>query len=254
MVGKISRGLIILLLLFCISCHKQETTSNLKVRFSIQVDGADLIYHSLEYQNDAGNPYQVDEVKFFISELKFYQKGEWQPVASQKGLHYYDSNLPDTWNWLIENELNIGPVDSVTFVFGLLDSKNITGFFPNAPENNMSWPDYMGGGYHYMQINGKWKTPSDSIRPFNLHTGIGQIYEGGQLVEFVQNYFIVTLPTETLSIHENTENQMDLVMNVNNWFRSPHQFDWNQWGGAIMQNQAAQQCLKENGTDVFSVR
>ena len=42
-------------------------------------------------------------------------------------------------------------------------------------------------------------------------------------------------------------------MNVNNWFRDPNIYNFNEWGGAIMQNQAAQEVLKANGHNVFSV-
>ena len=40
-------------------------------------------------------------------------------------------------------------------------------------------------------------------------------------------------------------------MIVDNWFRNPNLYDFNEYGSAIMQNQAAQQTLKENGADVF---
>jgi hypothetical protein len=42
-------------------------------------------------------------------------------------------------------------------------------------------------------------------------------------------------------------------MNIEKWFESPHVFDFNYWGGAIMQNHAAMQVVKENGWDVFAL-
>ena len=40
-------------------------------------------------------------------------------------------------------------------------------------------------------------------------------------------------------------------MNINNWFSTPHVYDFNTYGSAIMQNQEAQNILKENGNNVF---
>ena len=34
--------------------------------------------------------------------------------------------------------------------------------FVNPPEVNMMWPDVLGGGYHYLMLNGKWKTPENN--------------------------------------------------------------------------------------------
>jgi hypothetical protein len=42
-------------------------------------------------------------------------------------------------------------------------------------------------------------------------------------------------------------------MNIESWFQTPHIYDHNYWGGAIMQNQAAMQMAKENGFDVFEI-
>ena len=45
-----------------------------------------------------------------------------------------------------------------------------------------------------------------------------------------------------------------LDMNVNRWFTSPHNFDFNEYGGSIMQNAEAQEVLEANGWDVFAAK
>jgi hypothetical protein len=42
-------------------------------------------------------------------------------------------------------------------------------------------------------------------------------------------------------------------MNLESWFKGPHNWDFNGWGGDIMQNQAAMAVGCENGMDVFSL-
>jgi hypothetical protein len=107
----------------------------------------------------------------------------------------------------------------------------------------------LGGGYHYMKLNGKYVNEEGLLAPLAVHLGIGQNADHS---EFYQNFFAVELPID-FSIAENADNQLDLTMVIDNWFRNPNLYDFNVYGSAIMQNQAAQQTLKENGKDVFSI-
>ena len=245
---------IFLLLLLCVACAKKQHSGDVKIHFSIQVDGETLHYRQMEYQNAAGNRYQVDEVKFFISDVAFVSRGgERYSVTDHDGIHYFDSDMASSYDWVI-SKVPDGQFDSITFVYGLLPAQNVTGFFVNPPENNMAWPDVLGGGYHYMQINGKWLAANDTVKPFNLHTGIGQRYENGQVTEFVHNQFRVTLPLQDFIIQRESTTQLDFVMNVNAWFAEPNVYNFDVIGGSIMQNQAAQEMLRENGPHALSVK
>jgi hypothetical protein len=113
----------------------------------------------------------------------------------------------------------------------------------------------MGGGYHYMKMNGEWQKTIDTIKPFNFHLGIGQIYDSihtDSVIRFVQNYFTVTLPASFV-LDAATTKEIQIIMNVDSWFDTPHVWDWNHWGGSIMMNETAQQTAKENGEDVFTI-
>ena len=99
-----------------------------------------------------------------------------------------------------------------------------------------------------MKLNGKYVTAEGELAPLNIHLGIGQNADHS---EYYQNYFTVEGPID-LYVHGNKENFITLRMDVDNWFRNPHVYDFNVYGSAIMQNQAAQQTLKENGQDVFT--
>ncbi|MBO7625219.1 MAG: hypothetical protein J6S82_07965 [Bacteroidales bacterium] len=254
--ASLQRILFLLLFLFCfIGCKKPVPTGHLQIHFTTVVDEAPLQYDILDYLNDAGNHYEVNEVRYFISRVVLTTADGMQvSIADNDGIHYYDSDIPSTYNWLIADELPVGKYESLSFVFGLDAAQNVTGFFVNPPETNMAWPDPIGGGYHYMQINGKWLNASNELTPFCLHTGIGQTYQDGEITEFVHNFFTVTLPLASLEIPESTTSEITLAMNVNNWFRNPYVYDLDEWGGAIMQNQAAQEVLRANGKNVFSVR
>ena len=100
-----------------------------------------------------------------------------------------------------------------------------------------------------MKLNGKYLDAESRLTPLAIHLGIGQNEDHSQ---FYQNYFTVELPID-FTITETSENQLDLTMIIDNWFRNPNLYDFNEYGSHIMQNQAAQQALKENGNDVFRI-
>ncbi|NQV01648.1 MAG: hypothetical protein HQ542_03310, partial [Bacteroidia bacterium] len=122
-------------------------------------------------------------------------------------------------------------------------------------ESFMFWPQYLGGGYHYMKLNGKWLDENQQVNPFDFHLGIGQIYYSypDSITGFVQNYFQVTLPNSSFLMEKNQTKEILLIMNIENWFRNPNTYDHNIWRGDIMQKQEAMQLACENGHDVFTV-
>jgi hypothetical protein len=175
--------------------------------------------------------------------------GELMEIEDNQGVHYVDIRIPGTLSWQIADEFPNETFRSITFVFGLEGEQNTTGYFPNPPENNMSWPDMLGGGYHYMKINGRWIDPEGVRQPFNLHTGKIATDNG-----FADNAFTVTLPLTNFSTLGKKTSEVTLQMDINAWFSNPNLFDFNHFGGSIMQNREAQEVLRENGWDVFGVK
>ena len=219
------------------ACTKPKGYGNLNVNIGYSINGKILITDSLCYHNEAGNEFMITEIQWFISRLEFQnEQGQW--IASDKTF-YIDTNIPESQTLRIDS-LPLGKYTKLRFTFGLDESDNRSGRFSDPPEANMFWPEPLGGGYHYMKLNGKFVNADDQLAPLNIHLGFCQ----------QPNHFTVELPID-LTIAENAENQLDLVMVIDNWFRSPNLIDFNEWGSAIMQNQAAQQALKENGNDVF---
>lgn len=258
-------SLLILLAGYLSACKKGENSNQAtpagKVIFSIdhQVNGQPLKEDELIYTNAAGNDYMITEVKYFISDITFYRNdGTTKVIGEWKDIYYVDEDIPETKTIGFFDQIPAGTYDSITFIFGISQEKNKSFMFVNPPEVNMFWPEILGGGYHYMMINGKWKDTTGFIQPFDFHLGIGQLYHGNtydvdSIYAFVQNYFTVSLPGSTFILNDNDTLTFQVTMNIEKWFENPHIFDFNQWGGAIMQNQQAMQIVKENGWDVFSI-
>jgi hypothetical protein len=227
-------------------------------RFTHYNQGTEQEFDTMKYLNDAGNPYLVNEIQYFISDIKLHKNtGGVQLLNDWKDIHYVDTDIPETHTWDIFDDIEPGQIQKITFTFGISGEKNNSLMFVNPPERDMFWPEYLGGGYHYMKLNGKWLADDDVVKPFDFHLGIGQIYAGGvthvdSITGFVQNFFDVELPNSSFEIEEGEKQIFEIRMNIENWFINPFTYDHNDWGGDIMQKQDAMHIACKNGEqDVF---
>ncbi|MBE0641961.1 MAG: hypothetical protein IH599_07995 [Bacteroidales bacterium] len=236
-----------------------DPTGKLKLSFYHFVDGAPLTTDQLIYTNAAGNEYLITEVQWFLSDVMLHRTGKPDILIDDwERIHYVDNDLPETMSWEIYDPLAPGSYDSISFHFGIASQENITLMYVNPPERDMFWPVWLGGGYHYMKVNGKWKRPDDFVASFDYHLGIGQIYASNVIVvdsitAFVDNSVRVGLPASSFNISDGKITQVDVVMNIERWFRDPHVIDLNVIGGYTMQNQDVMHKIKENAENVFTI-
>lgn len=249
------------LILMVAACKKDPVVidddpggGKIKFVFSHQHDGQPVKYDSTMYVNPAGNNYQVNEIKYFISDVILHKAGGSKVILKGNNeIHYFDKDYPSTLDWLADQAIPIGSYDSISFTFGISPDKNKSNIFVNSPEMNMFWPSYMGGGYHYMMLNMKWLDLNNVLTGNAFHLGIGQIYDAtGNITGFIHNNFSVSLPASAFTIALNKTTTVPVIMNIENWFKNPNVFDFDVWGGDIMQNQAAMSAAAANGHDVFS--
>jgi len=250
------------LLLVSSGCRKDKgifDDGSGKIIFSFLhcIDGAPLVTDSMGYINEAGNEYLVEVVRCFISNITFHRT-EGPPVRlKSKDIWYIDTKIPGTREWAIQDPLPAGTYTGISFTFGLDEKTNKPFLFTNYPEVAMSWPTPLGGGYHYLMIDGKWN--DNGIHSgFNYHMGIGQIYDPpgathpDSIIEFVHNHFEVVLPNSAFVLADGQTLEMEVIMQIQEWFRNPHVWDHGVIGTATMQNQAAMNMMKLNGHNVFT--
>jgi len=131
--------------------------------------------------------------------------------------------------------------------------------YVNPPDRDMFWPEVLGGGYHYLKLNGKWKDDSMTQNlPFEFHLGIGQIYSGdtinvNDITGYVHNDFRVTMDESSFGVGRDQTAQIPIIMNIENWFQNPNIYDHADYADNIMQDQDAMNVACENGKDVFAI-
>ena len=243
--------------IFLVGCGGKEKTGKLDLQFTHCVDRQKLILSQLIYVNAAGNPYQVNEVKYFISRLYLLSAdNEWVKITQNEGIHYVDLACPNTLTWNLAG-IKAGDYKAISFIFGLDEADNQSNRFVNSPEKDFFWSQLLGGGYHYLQINGKWEDRNGNRNNMNFHAGIGQLYKNNVLAvdsiyAFIHNYFRVDLPID-FAVEKNKTAKLNLIMNIDKWFSTPIVYDHNYFGSRIMQNQQAQEVIRQNGKNVFAV-
>ena len=148
------------LLLLTVSCKEDDpvaenTSGHISFTFTHLLDGLPLEKDVMKYVNAAGNPYEINQVMYFISDVTLHKSdGTKRLISDWKDIHYVDIDIPETLKWDVYDDIPSGNYDSVSFIFGISGEKNKSFMFVNPPEVNMMWPDILGGGYHYMMING----------------------------------------------------------------------------------------------------
>ena len=249
-----------LLAVLAVACTKRNDQAEIDLNVNYEINGNPLITDTLCYTNEAGNLFLITEIQWFLSDIQLLdQNGNWHTFKQREAMdsiaeqtehiYYIDTDIPESQT-LHGKKIPTGHYTALRFTFGLDEYDNYTGLFNDPPESDMFWPDVLGGGYHYMKLNGKFAGSPGRLQPVAIHLGIGQ---NEDCTEFYQNYFIVELPLD-FDVKANVDNRLDLTMVIDNWFRNPHVIDFNELGSSIMQNQNAQRLLSGNGKDVFKIR
>ena len=216
----------------------KDDAGTVTITLEHRVDGHDLVFNSNEYTNAAGNQYEVVKLEYITSDFQLIDAdGGSVPI---KDHHYRHAGRPSTQKFTAL-KVPAGDYTALSFTFGTDGADNMTGVLPNeADYNNMAWPDAIGGGYHYMKLEGNFEAGDDQ-GAFLVHTGPSG---GGDFSIDVE------LP---LMLHlDGDEWAVQVVMNVNEWFTGPNDYDFSGRGG-IMGNAGAQTTLAENGASIFSL-
>ncbi len=235
---------IVLISTVFISCNTDPDIDiefpQIHIQFSHFVDNDALSFDTIVYTNAAGNKYSVSTLKYFVSNVILKKEDGTQEGFD--GPHYIDASDEST---LIFSgspfPISDGEYTSISFVFGLTESQNVTGTFVNPPESNMEWPIPLGGGYHYMKLEGKFDSTS-IVKNYQAHFG---------RLMTTPHFINITYDNLGLTLVGGDEKTIECKMNINNWWSTPNTLDLNIMSG-IMQDEAIQEQLQQNGADIFT--
>jgi len=204
------------------------------------------------YINAAGNTLTLHNLEYFISDLIV---GNVAMTSAKYGnIHYIRPDNDAFATLFLTHQIPVGPYNNIAFTFGLDNTKNKSNLFPNSPEKDMFWPENMGGGYHFMKFDGKWKNPGEPTNQgFGLHLGTLKktIERQNEKIDTLfPNHFRVSVP-KNFEVNANETTTIYVFVDLKQWMESPYTWDFNVMGGEIMSREQALDSLARNGRNVF---
>lgn len=248
---KIALMLVIALAFTACKNDDESPTKNVSVAFNFthNFDGNEIEnsdFEVLQYNNAHGEELSISKIVYLISDITFTN-------AAGEGFTAGDYNLVNVRE---ESNLSFTPdVEmpegeyNVSFTFGFDDEDNIDGAYTDLNSADGGWnvPAMLGGGYHYMRLEGRFLDTNADETGFQYHT-IRAADNSTMPITLQDTSFEVSLGQ--IDISEGTN--IEIKMNVAEWFDNPNEWDLNVLGQALMPNFNAQIMMSENGTSVFS--
>jgi len=199
------------------------------------VDGEAAVLYAMNYITENGTHYSISRLNYYISGIVLLgMNGTANDTI--KGPYYIGDQ--GTTRFTL-GTLQAGEYSGAGLFLGLPPDLNVTGGLPNTMENvNMAWPDPMGGGYHFLKLEGHFDS-GISTPGFAMHVGNSA-------------YLAQVVIAQPFTI---TSGSGDLVLrfNLNEIFRTPHTYDLAN-GNYSMGSATLMGQLRDNAADAFSIK
>ncbi|MGB0769588.1 MAG: MbnP family protein [Flavobacteriaceae bacterium] len=216
--------------------HKWEET---------EVSNSD--FNSIQFTNAYGNELSIEHLRYLISKIKLTKNtGEVITIDEYNLVDLQDAN---SLNFSTNQTVAVGSYSDISFVFGFTNEDNTDGTY--ADLNSATWnvPAMLGGGYHYMQMDGKYINSSNVESSYNYHA-IRAVDNPGSNPTFPQDtFFEVSLGEITLT----GATEITIAMNIAQWFKQPNTWNLNEYNQMLMPNSTAQILMYQNGQNVFNL-
>ena len=257
---------------FVIGCSDDDetpvgpTSGSVLFSFDHVVGGQPLVLQSsttvFPYTNAAGNPFNVDELEYFVSDFRLHRVDGTSVGVEDFLFREAEDDDTRSYTWA---GVPTGTYTAVSFTYGLDAEKNVTGGLPILA---LEWPEDWGGGYHYMEMNGHYQASDGTTTlPYKLHTGRRFLKNAndpcppacptGPDVVAHHHYFEVKKSVAPFTVKGGETWEIVWTMDVTGWYEAPI-FDMNTYFptsmSGIMPHLEAQALLMQNGmSNVYSV-
>ena len=244
-------SLVILILLF--SCHtdNDDIVSQVTVGFNfihywddIKVINTD--FNAIKYTNTSGEELSIEKLRYLISKITFQKpSGE---IFVLDGYNLVDVTNDTNSSFTPTSKIPTGDFSKVSFTFGFNNEDNYDSNYQDL--NSASWnvPPLLGGGYHFMQLEGKFIDNTTTETGYAYHA-IRAVDNSITPQEFQNTFFEVDLGSVSIT----KDATFEVKMNIAEWFKNPNTWDLNVLNNMLMSNFNAQVMMFENGQNVFSL-
>ncbi|KAB1160775.1 hypothetical protein F7018_02560 [Tenacibaculum aiptasiae] len=238
-----------LLLLSCSSDNDEPIKEvTIKLNFTQNWDGTAIEKSDIsntEFTNKAGTKLTIDKLRYLISRITLTDGNQNATVFD--GYKLVDVSNVDDLTHTLPQKISEGSY-KLTMTFGFNNDDNKDGIHKDL--NDFSVPQMLGGGYHFMQMDGKYLNSKNIKSPFNYHAIKAVDNTDPANLKFEDTFFTVELGTILVTNNATIE----IRMNVAEWFKNPNEWDLNTLNTSLMSNFNAQKLMAANGKiGVFSL-
>ena len=233
------------------SCNKDNGVSQVQItfKFSHNWDGtavSNANFNSIIYTNANGEDLSISKLRYLISKITFKKSSGETFILDGYNLVDVTNNTNQSFTPI--TTIPDGDYSKVSFTFGFDNDDNYNENYIDL--NSASWnvPELLGGGYHYMQLEGKFIDNTTTETGYAYHT-IRAVDNSGATQVFQDTFFEVDLGA--INITNNAT--FNIEMNIAEWFKNPNTWDLNVLNQMLMPNSSAQIMMYENGQNVFNL-
>ncbi len=196
------------------------------------------------YQNAAGNFLTISKLRYLISRISLHKADG----TSVNFTEYQLVDLTDPTSLTLTPALNVvtGDYTGISFIYGFNEADNVSGAYPDLNAANWNWPSMLGGGYHFMQMEGIFDDVNGTPQPYAYHNGTARVSEG----VFEQNFISFDF-NQNFTITDDAT--IEIKMDISEWYKNPLTWDLNDRSVDLMMNYLAQKDMQRNGKTVFSI-
>ncbi|AUS05569.1 MbnP family protein [Pseudotamlana carrageenivorans] len=241
-----------LLCMILCSCHKDLDDdvfpTSVTFNFNHSWDDTHVTasdFNSLEFTNAHGELLSISKLRYLISRITFEKpNGEYFTFDDY---FLVDLSQENTLSLTPNNTIPPGEYSHVYFTFGFNNEDNYMNY---TDLNSASWnvPEMLGGGYHFMQLEGKFIDATNTETGYAYHY-IRAVNNTQSPLVFEDTFFTVDIGAINLIQSTN----FNINMNISEWFKNPNTWDLNQLNNRLMPNFDAQIMMYQNRQNVFSL-
>lgn len=195
-------------------------------------------FNELKFTNENGERLSIERLRYLVSNIS---------LINSKNYHLID--VGENYGTSITFPELTDKSYALSFRFGFSDEDNTDGTYQDLNSVSFNVPEILGGGYHFMQFDGKYVDNNNEASGFNYHTIKAVDRTDPDNLKFEDTSFEVNLGT--IVVADNTE--IEIKMNLAEWFKNPNTWNLNELNTVLMPNFEAQKMMRANGGSVFSL-
>lgn len=245
--------LAIICLTFVLSSCSEDNDISLEpvaitLNFSHSWNGTEITnadFNELKFTNENEQDLSIEGLRYVISEILLTHESGVVTVLDEYNL--VDLTNTKGLSFTTSEAILPGDYTSVSFRFGFSNEYNIDGAYPDLNTANFNVPNALGGGYHFMQFDGKYRDITSVEAPFNYH--VISAIDPTNTNDPKDTSFSLNIGAATIGGNTNIQIEMD----VSEWFKNPTTWNLNEYDVNLMGNYDVQLLMNQNGSSVFSL-